>query len=591
MRIGIVKKDYVVAEERTKELTGFGIANYRSFDEEGFVVEGLKRINVFIGKNNSGKSNILRTIRLLKCVNSPRMSQGRSSERTHGLGLDPNVDSHDGKGTAPSIVACVSAATLIGENEYLRRTCDIFGEAFRIRWNTSSGAIESHTSLEDLSGRDLVAFHAAVTRRQYQGTPRREQVLADLGKALIEQAISALDYFHNLVFVENFREIRAAPDSEQGVDSFNGFNVIAQLREMQVPGFGNDAQRDVFDNIQLFVGELLGDSRMRIEIPQEDVILVKMRGRRLPLDSYGTGVHQLVILCAALAMHTDYVVCIEEPEIHIHPDLQRKFLRFIANETDNRYFITTHSNVYLDLLDDVGIHHVTHDGVKSTVTPVIAKPGARDLLADLGYKASDLLQANCLLWVEGPSDRVYINKWLELMDAELQEGIHYSITFYGGSPLFHFTAIDDPEGDLVEVLSINQHAIFVMDRDEAKASGRLNETKERIRAEVGDERCWVTAGREIENYLRPTLINEFLMDKIGKPLKVAFAKNARLEKSIATALKGVDGPTIAYAKDKVGYARIFAERMTSEDLDVRDLREQMERMVRLIRGWNGIVEE
>ena len=41
------------------QFTGFGIANYRSFTEKGFFLERLGKINVFIGKNNSGKSNII----------------------------------------------------------------------------------------------------------------------------------------------------------------------------------------------------------------------------------------------------------------------------------------------------------------------------------------------------------------------------------------------------------------------------------------------------------------------------------------------------------------------------------------------------
>ena len=36
----------------------------------------------------------------------------------------------------------------------------------------------------------------------------------------------------------------------------------------------------------------------------------------------------------------------------------------------------------------------------------------RDVLVDdLGIKASDILQSNGIIWVEGPSDRIYINKF------------------------------------------------------------------------------------------------------------------------------------------------------------------------------------
>ena len=61
---------------------------------------------------------------------------------------------------------------------------------------------------------------------------------------------------------------------------------------------------------------------------------------------------------------------------------------------------------------------------------------------DLGYKASDLLQTNSIIWVEGPSDRIYINFWLNEIDDSLVEGVHYSIMFYGGRLFSHLTADD-----------------------------------------------------------------------------------------------------------------------------------------------------
>src|SRR5262245_25412581 len=46
-------------------LIGFGIQNYRSFGRGGFLLSPIEKINIFIGRNNSGKSNILSAIRLL----------------------------------------------------------------------------------------------------------------------------------------------------------------------------------------------------------------------------------------------------------------------------------------------------------------------------------------------------------------------------------------------------------------------------------------------------------------------------------------------------------------------------------------------
>ncbi len=47
-------------QQPSPKLTGFGIGNYRSFDKDGFVLQDFKKMNVLIGKNNSGKSNVLR---------------------------------------------------------------------------------------------------------------------------------------------------------------------------------------------------------------------------------------------------------------------------------------------------------------------------------------------------------------------------------------------------------------------------------------------------------------------------------------------------------------------------------------------------
>ena len=44
-------------------IDGFSISGYRSFGEEPVKIEDLAQINMFVGKNNCGKSNILRFVR------------------------------------------------------------------------------------------------------------------------------------------------------------------------------------------------------------------------------------------------------------------------------------------------------------------------------------------------------------------------------------------------------------------------------------------------------------------------------------------------------------------------------------------------
>ncbi len=191
-----------------------------------------------------------------------------------------------------------------------------------------------------------------------------------INPSLLDKALKSLKVFERFLAIPVFREFRKSDNTgtPDGTEVFNGNNVISKLRLMQQPLLGKEEERNRFDKIQRFVQNLLGVSQSRIEIPvEEDQIYIVMHNNRLPLESYGTGIHHLVILCAALAIYDDYFVGLEEPEVHLHPELQRKFLRFISDDTRNTYFITTHSNVFLDSAVETSIYHVSFDGEKSTL--------------------------------------------------------------------------------------------------------------------------------------------------------------------------------------------------------------------------------
>lgn len=152
---------------------------------------------------------------------------------------------------------------------------------------------------------------------------------------------------------------------------------------------------------------------------------------------------------------------------------------------------------------------------------------------------------------------------------------------------FRTSHADGTSGDWVEVLRINRHAFVIMDRDAESGDSELNETKTRIKDEIGEKNCWVTKGREIENYLSSELLSRYLKTRYSKEIEVKTKTNIKIGKVLLKATNN-ERARINYDKEKTGYAKQFADLMTADDLNVLDLRKWLERLVEEIGRWNHV---
>ena len=307
-----------------------------------------------------------------------------------------------------------------------------------------------------------------------------------------------------------------------------------------------------------------------------------MDGKTLPLESLGSGIHEVIILAAAATVLDGCVICMEEPELHLNPILQKKLVRYLQANTSNQYFITSHSAALMDT-PGAEVYHITLRNGASLVDQVTSDKERSTVCEDLGYHPSDLLQTNCVVWVEGPSDRIYLNWWIAAMDAELVEGIHYSIMFYGGRLASHLSG-DDPDGfvnDFISLRRLNRRGVILIDSDRPKKGAALNRTKLRLRDKFNNKpgHAWITEGREIENYLNPELLKKTIAD-VHPNMPVA----SFLDKyDNALAVKNRKGETTQASKVKVASAIINSG---EPDLDRFDLRQQVEKLMTFIHASN-----
>lgn len=287
---------------------------------------------------------------------------------------------------------------------------------------------------------------------------------------------------------------------------------------------------------------------------------------------------------------SDYIFMFEELENNLHPSLQRRLLKYIEDLSTKgaTFFLTTHSNIMLDTFQNnelVNILHVQKIDEKSIIVNSSDNLQKNNILDDLGLKASDLLQSNGIIWVEGPSDRIYLNKWIQLWSNNtLKEGKDYQCVFYGGRLLSNITLDKKSEDELVNLINVNRNSIVIIDSDKKSPHSPINSTKKRIKEECdkNNTMCWITKGREIENYIPDALIKKV---KGFEKSKKIYSQFQNMEDFLDSLQKGLGKQ---FLRDKIAFSREVLSNVEINDfINSLDLNTKMKKLIKNISSWNN----
>jgi AAA ATPase domain len=578
-------------------LRNLAIAGYRSFGSEPQYFPRFSKINLLIGQNNAGKSNVIRFLsEIYPAVNSTSLQLTPDMRHTPGnpqllfgwlemLNSEGLIDEDH-----PLLISFQNKSGV--DTSKITEIRRLFSMIFKRYKNYTNDkhfwllcSLPKHTIHPENTWRNAIYF------LEKNELVKLFHLLTDKTSVTLhgEMVQTIIDIIMKLLLdpcdrVEIIPAIRKIESQNTTTNSFSGDGIIDQLARLQNPGPWEQNKRESFENIINFFRTVVDRPDATIEIPySRNSITVHMDGKALPIESLGSGIHEVIIIASAATVLSDYIVCIEEPELHLNPILQKKLMRYLSEFTTNQYFISTHSAALMDT-PDVEIYHIKLENGCSVVEHVTSDKQRSHVCEDLGYHPSDLIQANCIIWVEGPSDRLYINYWIKHFNGQLFEGIHYSIMFYGGKLASHLSNSEEENGvnDFILLCKLNRRGVIIMDSDRPKKGAPINSTKKRLKKEFdeGVGHAWVTEGREIENYIPPSQIKAAITatpPQISKPLS-GFGKYENCLK-----IKPQRGKERQASKIKVAKHIIDNNK---PDFSIYDLQKQMNKLIKFIKDSN-----
>jgi hypothetical protein len=353
------------------------IKNFRSFAETPSLLKFGDGINILVGENNVGKSNILKSLELLKSKRALTHEDFHKGETDREIRVTASIELNEKE------IEYFTTNLLIGsrDSEHVRKIVSELKNAFELEYSSKVGdhIVKFHDFwvrgdhlylLSNFAGGSYQTVEWDDIVKKFFDPDNNLPLLELMKKELVSKDKKKVIHFRTNVSeilrnmfdqnVKNFLEIRQCPSgSNQGVfESYDGAlvaDVLANLKN------GNQTQRNKWKRIKQEFRNLFPSLELEVKKPAGEtpqVMVVKETvGYEVPVSFVGAGIWEIVILLTHLFSFESMCFGMDMPELHFHHHTIRLLKNILKERSANNQFLIVVGGVavfeaYVDKLSE-----------------------------------------------------------------------------------------------------------------------------------------------------------------------------------------------------------------------------------------------
>lgn len=403
-------------------LKSFTIKNYRSIFEIKNM-EFSETLTTFIGKNNQGKSNVLKAISLvfdmIKYYSSFNYPRRLNSYRDIYYSWENDYPEQRQNKKKYNQNTLISISFLLNENDYTDLK------------NLINLNISNELIIETIFSKDkkpiLNIYFKKITRKIFDNIEISTVICDWLSKKIAFQYIPAVrtyelaDNIANSIISLELSQL--APQKREKLEA-----ALRQIEELQRPILKKLA-RNLSSTLKDFVpdiknvtfAERKSSYRYARRYSDDSEFYIKIDdGSNTVLEQKGDGIKSLVTLGmmrqkGSSSIGKGLILAIEEPESHLHPEAIRQISRVINDISQkNQIILTSHSPLFVNrnnIFENIIVENNSASKPKNI----------KEIRNTLGVIVSDnLINAEFIIVVEGLTDKIFLKKYLEKKSKHLK---------------------------------------------------------------------------------------------------------------------------------------------------------------------------